>query len=214
MGYFRQWIRDAQTPTGRFLPPEEPVQQALGEKIFRLLQEMGVGIVAEDLGVIPDWVRQILFRIGVPGYRVIRWERDNNVYRDPKKFPPASLVTTGTHDTDTLAEAWEGQSFEEREAQQAVYPELKALNPLPDRLTPEVHEALLAVAEGAGSDLCIIPWQDALGSRDRINLPGSQSDANWSYRIHCDTADLPSDGAAREAAHRLARLTQAGGRAL
>jgi 4-alpha-glucanotransferase len=213
VGYFRQWVRDAQHPTGHFLPPDEPSQQALGERIFRMLGEQGVGIVAEDLGVIPDWVRQILFRIGVPGYRVIRWERDNMAYRDPRKFPPASLVTTGTHDTDTLAESWDASSAEEREGMQAVYPELKAVQPLSVPFNPTLHEALLSVAENAGSDLCIIPWQDAFGSRERINLPGSMSDANWSYRIHCNTPDLAKDAEAQRAAQLLAKLTQAAERA-
>ena len=70
----------------------------------------------------------------------------------------------------------------------------------------------MAAAENAGSDLCVLPWQDVLGTRDRVNLPGSMSDANWSYRIHCSTADLANDEVAREAATRLARLTEAAGR--
>ena len=35
----------------------------------------GAEIIAEDLGVIPDFVRESLARLGIPGYRVFRWER-------------------------------------------------------------------------------------------------------------------------------------------
>ncbi len=212
VGYFRQWIRSADDPNGHFVPGDEGAQQALGERIFRMLGEQGVGIVAEDLGVIPDWVRQTLFRIGIPGYRVLRWERDNLTYRDPRHFPPNSLVTTGTHDTDTLAECWESCSSEERRQTQAVYTELQALQPLPERFTPELHRALLQAAENAGSDLCIVPWQDVLGTRDRINLPGSQSAENWTYRIHGPAAQLLQDPMAKRAGEQLADLTQAAGR--
>ncbi len=37
VGYFRQYIRDEQTPRGRFVPDAEAEQTALGEKNFRLL---------------------------------------------------------------------------------------------------------------------------------------------------------------------------------
>jgi 4-alpha-glucanotransferase len=212
VGYFRQWIRDTQMPSGRFVPPDEPAQQVMGERIFRMLGDLGAGIVAEDLGVIPDWVRQILPRIGIPGYRVLRWERDGLTYRDPRQFPTASLVTTGTHDTETLAESWELSSPDERHAIQAIYPELQGLKPLPSDFTTEVHQALLAVAEKAASNLCVLPWQDILGTRERINLPGSSSDANWSYRIASNADELLQREDSRLAAERLARLTEAAGR--
>lgn len=207
VGYFRQWIRDSQNPTGRFVPPDEPSQRALGERIFRLLKDQGVGVVAEDLGVIPNFVREILFQIGIPGYRVLRWERDNSVYRDPRQFPASSLVTTGTHDTDTLAESWESATWQEREAMQRVYPELAALTPLSSSFTPEVHQVLLTVAERSGSDLCVLPWQDVLGTRDRVNLPGSMGEMNWTYRIEHSVNELLKHPDTRGAAERLAQLT-------
>ena len=63
-----------------------------------------------------------------------------------------------------------------------IGPSLRCGRPRPT-FTAEVHHALLQTAETAGSALCVIPWQDVLGQRDRINLPGTVQDANWSYRI-------------------------------
>ncbi len=205
VGYFRQWIRDEQTPTGRFVPPDEETHKKHGERHFELLSR-GAGIVAEDLGVIPPFVREILSRMKLPGYRVMRWERDDTVYRDPHKYPAVSLVTTGTHDTDTAAEWWESAREDERQGLARVWPEFQGVTLTPE-FTPEVHRALLAAALNSGSDLCVLPWQDILGTRDRINLPGSMSDSNWAYRIAQNVDQLLTDEQTRTAAERLAWLT-------
>ncbi|MFZ5470360.1 MAG: 4-alpha-glucanotransferase [Myxococcota bacterium] len=212
VGYFRQWIRDEKTPTGRFIPSGEKEQEALGERNFRLLSQEA-GIVAEDLGVIPPFVRHKLAQLGLPGYRVLRWERDEGVYRDPRTFPASSLATTGTHDTETLAEWWETVPAVEREATARGYPELARLTGAPPtNFTPEVHEAMLQAALNARSELCVLPWQDVLGTRERINLPGSMTDANWSYRIDQVVEELLVREETRAAAARLARITEAAGR--
>jgi len=211
VGYFRQWIRDQTTPTGRFVPQDEPAQAALGDLLFRILAT-GAGILAEDLGVIPPFVRQTLQRQGIPGYRVLRWERDGTVFRDPSTFPAVSLATTGTHDTETLREWWETTSDAERLAVAGAYPAFAALRPPPATFTEEVHRALLETAETSASDLCILPWQDVFGLPDRINLPGTVQDANWSYRMAQPVEELLARTEMQDVATRLRQLTERGGR--
>jgi 4-alpha-glucanotransferase len=210
VGYFRQWIRDAQAPIGRFIPPDEAEQRPMGERNFRMIAE-GAGIVAEDLGVIPPWARQTLAGLGLPGYRVLRWERDDGVYRNPRDFPALSLACTGTHDTEPLKEWWMTCRDDERQAMARAYPELAGVAPTQD-FTPALHEALLATALNSGSDLCVLPWPDVLGTSDRINLPGSMSDANWSYRLAQSVDELLVQDTPRRAAEQLARLTRQGKR--
>jgi 4-alpha-glucanotransferase len=211
VGYFRQWIRDQTTPTGRFVPPDEPAQAALGDLLFQILAS-GAGIIAEDLGVIPPWVRQTLERQGIPGYRVLRWERDGTVFREPSAFPPVSLATTGTHDTETLREWWETTSDAERLAVAGAYLPFAGLRPPPATFTKEVHDALLETAETSASALCIVPWQDVFGLADRINLPGTVQDANWSYRMAQPVEELLTHPDTALAAARLRRFTERGGR--
>jgi 4-alpha-glucanotransferase len=211
VGYFRQWIRDQMTPTGRFVPPDETAQAALGELVFQILAT-GAGIVAEDLGVIPPWVRQTLERQSIPGYRVLRWERDGAVFRDPSLFPAVSMATTGTHDTETLREWWETTTDAERLAVATAYRAFASLRPPPQGFTPEVHHALLEATETAASALCVVPWQDVFGIRDRINLPGTVQDANWSYRMQLPVEELLAHPETSAAAARLRRLCEQGGR--
>jgi 4-alpha-glucanotransferase len=210
VGYFRQWIRDDQTPNGRFVPGAEEQQRRLGELHFRLLSEEAP-VIAEDLGVIPPWVRETLTRLGLPGYKVMRWERDGTTYRNPHEYPMISLATTGTHDTDTLAEWWESATAAEREGVAQAWPEFRGVE-LSAQMTPRIHEALLAASENSGSELAVLPWQDILGTRDRINLPGSMSEANWAYRISWNTSELLSRPETRKAAALMARLAEQGRR--
>ena len=68
-------------------------------------------------------------------------------------------------------------------------------------------------AENAASELCLIPWQDVLGTADRINLPGTMSDSNWAYRIDQPVEELLAREETVKAAELMARLTKAGRRA-
>ncbi len=209
VGYFRQWIRDQTTPTGRFVPADEPAQAALGEVLFGILGT-GAGLIAEDLGVIPPWVRQTLERHRIPGYRVLRWERDGAVFRDPTAFPAVSLATTGTHDTETLREWWETVSEAERVAVAEAYQAFAGLRPPPASFSPQVQDALLETVQTASSQLCVVPWQDVLGLGDRINLPGTVQEQNWTYRISHPVEELLAHPDTLAASERLRRFTELG----
>jgi len=212
VGYFRQYVRDAERPRGFFIPGEEPQQQARGEKNFKLLAD-GAGIVAEDLGVIPRFVRDTLARLGLPGYQVMRWSREDGVYRDPRHYPEVSLVTTGTHDTETLVAWWNNAPAWERETVCRVWPEMHRFSPPPERCSPEVHEALVQAALNAQSAWCILPWQDVFGETERVNTPGTVGDQNWTYRMRTEVETLCTADDTRRVAAWLARLTHEGRRA-
>jgi 4-alpha-glucanotransferase len=167
-------------------------------------------VIAEDLGVVPDFVRASLKRLGIPGYRVLRWEQEAGAFRDPAGWPACSLATTGTHDTDTLAEWFDGLLPAERKALFAL-PGLSRLgDPAPTRFDDPVRDALLELVYASGSDLVLLPFQDAMGTRDRVNVPGTVNDVNWSYRIPLDAAALLAD---RSSSERLRALAARTGRA-
>lgn len=212
VGYFRQWVRDDGNPRGYFIPGDEGAQQALGERNFRLLSE-GADVVAEDLGVIPRFVRDTLARLGLPGYQVMRWSREDGIYRDPRHYPEVSLATTGTHDTETMVSWWNNAQPWEREAVCRTWPELWRFSPPPGTCGPEVHEALVRAALNANSSLCVLPWQDVLAETTRINTPGTVGEANWSYRMADEVETLCTAEAPRRVADWLARLTREGRRA-
>ena len=91
-------------PRGRFVSGRRSRAAAAGrERIFRLLRR-AAGIVAEDLGVIPPVRAEDARRAAarrLPGDALGAATTASTATRTP--FPAVSLVTTGTHDTETVA---------------------------------------------------------------------------------------------------------------
>ena len=194
-----------------FTPAFEPEQIALGERILAIFRQAGAEIIAEDLGTVPDFVRASLARLGVPGFRILRWERqwhsEGQPFRDPAEYPPVSVAASGTHDTEPLAVWWEEATSDERHMVGAL-PTIARLSGgrvLTDRpYNPDVRDALLEALFAAGSNLLLVPVQDVFGWSDRINQPTVVSDANWTFRLPwpCDRLDDEPEARERQAALR------------
>jgi 4-alpha-glucanotransferase len=211
VGFYRTWVfpRDGSAPY--FTPSEEWRQIAQGERLMRRFAEPGCAVVAEDLGIIPDSVRASLAQLELPGYKVMRWEREwsqpRQPFRDPVDYAPTSLATSGTHDTEPLANWWDSIGREERQLVGEI-PTLGRLLPADVDLgssgySPLIRDALLETLVSSGSDLAVLPVQDLFGWRDRINVPGTITDANWTYRLPWPSDTLALQPDARERADTL-----------
>ena len=156
-------------------------------------------VIAEDLGVVPEFLRPSLTRLRLPGYRVLRWEKDDlwrdgrsqQFFRDPARWPEISVATSGTHDTDTQAVWYDGLSPEHRGYLSRI-PGLSQLD-WHRGFDAGVRDALLRVLYQSASDLCLLPLQDLLGTREQVNVPGSVNDRNWTYRMASTVEDLAAD---------------------
>jgi 4-alpha-glucanotransferase len=207
VGFYRSYFFPNDGSPPGFSPATEAAQIANGERVLAAFSR-GARVIAEDLGTVPDFVRTSLARTRIPGYRVLRWEKDGTVYRDPARWPVLSLATTGTHDTDSLADWYEGLEPAERRALLAI-PGLASLaERAPVRFDDGVRDALLGLVYASGSDLLLLPFQDALGTRERVNVPGTVNEENWTYRMPMETSALLADAAATARLHALA--SQAG----
>ena len=216
VGFYRTYIR-ARGGRASFSPADEPSQLALGERLMRIFLDSGARILAEDLGTVPDFVRESLDRLDLPGLKVLRWEREWNVegqpFRRPQDYVDQSVAISGTHDTDTLADWWDGADQEERRLC-AEIPGLGDRGVKPDApFSPAVRDALLRVIFAARSRLVIVPVQDVFGWRDRINTPAVVNDENWTWRLPWPVEELDAQPEARERAAFLGALTAETGRA-
>jgi 4-alpha-glucanotransferase len=153
---------------------------------------------------VPEFVRRSLAMLGIPGYRVLRWESDAGVVRDPAAFPALSVATTGTHDTSSLAVWWEDELDDEGRRAVARVPSWGLLATAGRSFTPVVHEALLDGLYGAGSALVLLPLPDAYGGRERVNVPGTVGPPNWGYRLPWTVEDLGADAVLRDRLRALA----------
>jgi 4-alpha-glucanotransferase len=213
VGLYRTYFFPDDGSEPRFDPAEPMAQRRHGERIMRALGGAG-RVVAEDLGCVPDFVRESLSELGIPGYRVLRWEKDDERFRDPAGWPALSVATTGTHDTESLAVWWEALGDEER-ARVGELPGVAArLASLPEAFTDEVRDALLAVVYESPSELALIPIQDLFGHAERVNLPGTSSGDNWTYRLPWPVEDLLTDPEIVARSREVAALTGQSGRSL
>jgi 4-alpha-glucanotransferase len=200
-----------------FSPAEEPAQRRQGEAVLTILGEAGARLIAEDLGTVPDFVRASLAALGVPGCRVMRWERrwhePGLPYLDPRDYPVVSAAMTGTHDTESLPEWWDTCGPDTRRAllELPFFVERALTNPdMP--WTEPLRDAYLALAYGAASSELYLPLQDLFGWRGRVNTPGTVTPENWTWCVPwpVDTWDGQPD--ARERAGCLRALARAAGR--
>jgi 4-alpha-glucanotransferase len=210
VGYFRMWIKPP-GGAGRFEPADEAAQRERGIRVLAAILGQAEGaaqVVAEDLGLIPPFVREALADLKVPGYRVIPWEREaGQGLRDPRAFPPLSVASLSTHDTKPITTWWDDFSPDEQR-------EIAALGGFdPGAAAAERTLRLLGLLLDSGSDLTLMLGQEMLGTGERINTPGTVSDVNWTYRLPAPLEDLEADPATRARLGAIGSLVQQARRA-
>ncbi len=206
VGFYRTYGR----PIGRgepfFTPVSQDDQTALGERLIGIFREPGAEIVAEDLGTVPPFVRASLARLGVPGFAVLRWERqwgrDEQPFRDPADYPVLSVAVSGTHDTEPMATWWDLASDDERSLVNAL-PTIQRVTEgaglAAGRSDARTRDGLLEALMASRSMLVLLPIGDVFGWRSRINEPATISDTNWTFRLPwpCDRLDEEAEVAER-----------------
>jgi (1->4)-alpha-D-glucan 1-alpha-D-glucosylmutase len=199
-------------------------------------------VIGEDLGTVPDEVRDGLQRARVMSYRVLYFERDAaGVYKPPEDYPVDALVAVSTHDLATLAGFWEGHDLEVRRALDLFPSEQVRLEYVANRaveieqleaalereqllpakgtdiaartLDPAVAQAIHSYLACTPSRLFVVQLEDVLGVREQANLPGTvEEQPNWRRRLPLALEELECDERFLRTAEALARLRPAGAR--
>jgi len=169
-------------------------------------------VIAEDLGTVPEGLRERMQTRHLLGMRLISFERDaEGGFVDPADWTPAAVAMTSTHDLIPVAGWWAGTDIDwrralklkgESEDDRAVdrtgfWPE--ADRPAPETPEPVVDKAVEQVARAA-CELAIVPVEDLIGQVEAPNMPGTIDEhPNWRRRL--PQADILSNpAAARRAA--------------
>ena len=152
-------------------------------------------LVAEDLGEVAPYVRPVLERMGLPGFKIPMWERDAEGRMLPgSSYPRISLATYATHDHAPLSVQWRewqeglGHGGDEADGCRKILRELLGYAGLGDT-APEtpyagaVHRALLRALLNSNSWIAVVMVTDLFGSDQRFNVPGAVGSANWTARI-------------------------------
>ena len=165
-------------------------------------------IVGEDLGTVPEGLRERMQQAGVLGMRVLWFERDHGYFIEPARWSAAAMATTSTHDLPTTRGWWQGRDIDVREAagqgsaadaardRQAREQDRGMLwgafehagvasppRPSAEDGTAAIAPALRFVAR-TPCELALIPLEDIAGLVEQPNLPGTLDEhPNWRRRL-------------------------------
>jgi 4-alpha-glucanotransferase len=206
-------------------PEHKAVNQAQGEELLRALLDASgdTTIVAEDLGCVPDYVPPTLHKLGIPGFRIPLFFREQDgAYSDPRRYPRLSLAQPATHDHPPLAAAWAewwanidaGQDGENNQRELRHLANLAGLTDEapPREFSDRLHEGIVRAVMESNSWFAVFQITDIFAQTDRFNTPGTESDSNWSHRLPHTVTQLDEDPALAAKAQSLARLAEESGR--
>ena len=166
-------------------------------KLPPLIDSTGMLTCAEDLGMIPDCVPEVMNRLEILSLEIQRMPKDPSLeFGDTWRYPYFSVCTTSTHDMGGIRSWWESdRSVTQRFFNNALHEAGEA----PYYAEPWICSRILDLQLKSPSMFCIIPladWLSADGNlrrenpnEEQINEP-SNSQHYWRYRMHITIEEL------------------------
>jgi glycogen operon protein len=166
-------------------------------------------VIGEDLGTVPEGLREAMAAQNMAGFRVLYFEQDHGRFRPPAQYTREAVATVSTHDLPTLAGWWAGADIAERrelglqpgpasdEAGRGREEDKRALGealaaegyPRPgaapaEHIALETAAAIHGFVAAAPSQLMLAQVEDLAGEVTAVNLPGTdQERPNWRRKL-------------------------------
>lgn len=151
-----------------------------GEKLTKVIDESvkGAKIIAEDLGVLTQPVKDLIEKCGYPGMKVLEFGvagDSSNGYLMHNYKSPNCIAYVGTHDNETLAGFLAGREEWEINWMMGYFGILKR---------EELHDQMIRKLYESIANVVIIQMQDYLHLDNycRINHPATIG-SNWQWRL-------------------------------
>jgi 4-alpha-glucanotransferase len=180
----------------------EKIWAGQGMKLLSVLVESSSMLpCAEDLGAVPACVPKALSKLKILGLRVTRWfrewDKDGQPYISFENYPQLSVCTPAVHDSSTVRQWWE------KEADQGQFSGFIGVPSLPKIYNPGTAKVILTKTAAARSRFRVFQIQDIMHlsnnwyskdpSDERINVPGTANDFNWTYRLPASIHEIAKD---------------------
>lgn len=200
LGWQRLWVvpRGAHAGEGAYL--QYPLQDLLNLVAIESWRHRCI-VIGEDLGVVPEGIRDALAARGVMGMDVLPFCRDDTgAFLPPSHWRRQAVGMTGTHDLPTLVGWRRGQDLRwharlghlddtaaraataRRQADIARLDQATGLPAGADDTTARL--AALRLVAASPAPLALLPAEDALGLAEQVNLPGTVGvHPNWRQRL-------------------------------
>ncbi len=200
VGLFRIWAIPVGEPQtlGHFIPTDESLWIPQGKELLTMMLTSFMMLpIAEDLGTVSPDIRLCLTQLGIPGTKVMRWERywqEDKRFIPENDYPPISMTCVSTHDSETLTLWWKDSTKEAID-----YATFKGWDYKPDLskdqrkeiLWDSHHTASLFHINLLQEYLALFPeliWSNPYD--ERINVPGKVLSSNWTYRFRPSVEEL------------------------
>ncbi|MDJ0820947.1 MAG: 4-alpha-glucanotransferase [Paracoccaceae bacterium] len=180
----------------------------------------GAVIIGEDLGVVPDRLREDMDQSGILGCRVAMFERDwggDGRFLAPENYPQNAIASFGSHDLP-LWRGWRaGRDIDWRQRVGDMTPE--AAEDARTHRDGEVAGFDKASGDTSGSmsgmidflarssaRLAAVQIEDILGEGEQPNLPGTvHQHPNWRRRLRLAPAELSNNQGLKDVSAIMAR---------
>lgn len=184
----------------------------------------GATVVGEDLGNVPDGLRDDLAGAGILGCRVAMFEREGTPprYTPTRIYDPLTLASFGSHDLPTWAGWRQGRDLdwwarigqlppEDLPTAKAVRArEIAAFDACHGTQTGSADSLHTALADSSAV-LVAVQAEDMLGIVEQSNLPGTiDAHPNWRRRLPVSAGDLGTHPKVQRTAALMARNTLKG----
>ncbi len=168
------WKIPSSCPTAR---EGEWIESPGAELLEHISHGCEAQLVAEDLG---SEMRQEMYdledRFEIPGMDVLLFRMEAKLLRKPAK--KNSVLYIGTHDNETLAQAYQSFDNKKRVSLRRLFKKRGYEN-------RRFNELVCRYALDSEADLVVLGIWDVCGlkSEARINFPGTVSDENWTWKL-------------------------------
>jgi 4-alpha-glucanotransferase len=221
MSLYRLWWVPAGCPATAGAYVHYPLQELLTVLSLESARSSCL-VVGEDLGVVPDAMRQAMPEFGLYHYKVLLFQKIAGRFRRPDEYERQALAAATTHDLPTLHAYWEARDIELRRRLN-LYPSTEIENdvvrqrdhdremllialreqginpahpnaPL-EPYTEELGQALHLYLARSSAALVALQIDDLLGMTDPVNVPGTFAEyPNWQRKVTASIEDMAARG--------------------
>jgi glycogen operon protein len=142
-------------------------------------------VIGEDLGTVPEGLRQRLAEAAILSYRMLWFEQDAQGFKRPSDYPRMSAACLSSHDLAPF-KGWRQSSSQEdiRKLETAIARESLSTGDL----LADAH----AFVASAPSAVMLIQADDLSEETEPLNVPGTDKEyPNWRRRLSVDVDALP-----------------------
>ncbi|MFW5694696.1 MAG: 4-alpha-glucanotransferase [Alkalispirochaeta sp.] len=179
-----------------------------GKRVLSVMKETTDMLpCAEDLGVVPDVVPRVLGQLEILGLMIPRWahywDRPGQPLIPLHDYPELTVCAPSVHDTSTMRGWWE-----QEDGRHELWHAIGMDEDCPESFTADTAERVYRAFLKSTSRIVVFQLQDLLvlapetlhddPHRERINVPGTYNEFNWTWRMPLTLEELANHAKLRE----------------